>query len=161
MRIIGIDPGTRKAGIAVVDVEPLGERVVWAGTLRAGNSRVVGERLLAIYQQLGDAFGEFAPDAVAMEGGFVWSARPNVQNTTAMGRGVALLAAAQHGVPVSEYAPAAVKKAATGKGNASKADVQRAVHSRYGAWGGADIEEDAADALAAALAHIRGLTTRG
>ncbi len=108
-----------------------------------------------VYDGLQEVIGRHQPDVVAVEGAFF---QKNVRSAIKIGeaRGVALLAAASHGIEVVEYAPAEVKKAVTGNGNASKPQVQQMVKIILRL---ADLPtpEDASDALAIAVCHFHRL----
>jgi crossover junction endodeoxyribonuclease RuvC len=115
--------------------------------------RELPARLLIIHQALTELIDEHHPDAVGVERLFF---NKNVQTAFAVGqaRGVVLLAAAQHGLPVYEYGPHEVKIAVTGYGRAPKEQVQRMVQAILG-LPELPRPDDAADALAVAvcLAH--------
>jgi crossover junction endodeoxyribonuclease RuvC len=97
---------------------------------------------------------ETRPDVVALETVFT---NRNLQTAISVGRasGVALLVAAEAGVPVFEYVPTTVKSAVTGDGSANKEQVQQMV-SRLLRLDEPPRPADAADALAIALCHLRG-----
>lgn len=156
LRIFGIDPGSRVCGYGVVDLDGGGARFVAAGTLRAGKGKAP-ERLSSIFRGLTVLLGEHRPDAVAVETPFVG---PSVSAALRIGeaRGVVLLAAAQAGVSVREYAPAEVKRAVVGHGAASKPQVGRLVQTWLRLAAPPD-SPDAADALAIALCHARAVET--
>jgi len=152
MRIFGIDPGSRVCGYGVVDLEGGETRFVAAGALQAGREAAPA-RLFSLFRGLQALLEEHHPDAIAVETPFVG---PNVAAALRIGeaRGVVLLAAAEAGASIHEYAPARVKRAVVGHGTASKPQVGRLVQ----AWLGLaepPRSPDAADALAIALCHAR------
>ncbi len=151
MRVMGIDPGTRVAGWGVVDRE--GSRIKWVahGVARADEKRPFAERLLQIHTGLSEAIREHSPEWVAIEEVFYGR---NVKSAIKIGegRGVGLLAAAQSGVQVAEYAPTVVKKAVVGNGAAHKTQVQEMVKVILG-LAEPPSPADAADALALAICH--------
>lgn len=120
------------------------------GTVRASPNQSQDRRLCRIYTELVQVIREHEPGRVSLEKVFL--AR-NVQSALKLGqvRGVALLAAAERGVPVSEYSSVQVKKALTGYGHAGKAQMQQMVAAILGLPD--EPQEDAADALAAAVCH--------
>lgn len=113
----------------------------------------MSERLGELFVGLNQLFSEIHPDAVAIETVFT---NRNLQTAMSVGRasGVALLAAANHGLPVFEYVPTAIKAAVTGDGSADKAQVQTMV-ARLLHLEQVPRPADAADALAIAMCHLR------
>lgn len=149
MRVIGIDPGLRRTGWGVVDVA--GGRVahVANGVCRSEGEELAA-RLLTLHAGLVRVIARLAPDAAAVEQTFV---NKDAVATLKLGqaRGVALLAPAQAGLAVAEYAPNAVKKAVVGVGHAAKAQIDYMVRLQFP--GVTLAGPDAADALAVALCH--------
>ncbi len=155
MIVLGIDPGTAMTGYGIVERTGSELRLVDYGCLETIPDRPLPERLLLIHDGLDGLICDHHPDLIGIERLFF---NRNVQTAFAVGqaRGVALLAAAQHGVPVYEYGPHEVKMAVTGYGRAPKTQVQRMVQIVLRM----DVlprPDDAADALAVAicLAHAR------
>lgn len=113
----------------------------------------MSQRLAELYLALNQLLGEISPDAVAIETIFT---NRNLQTAMSVGRasGVALLAAAEHGLAVFEYVPTVIKAAVTGDGSAGKAQVQRMV-ARLLHLEQVPQPADAADALAIAMCHLR------
>ncbi len=126
MRILGVDPGTRIIGYGVIDA--LGNRIeaVACGTIRPSNKADIDERLKEIHCGIREVIRKTGPDMVAVEEVFHG---PNTLSLIKMSeaRGVILLAAALEGLPVRGYAPAMIKKAVTGRGNAAKEQVKEMV----------------------------------
>ena len=154
MRILGIDPGTQICGYGVIETRGQDVRTLDFGVARS-NSDSLPARLKVIYDGLTEIIGRYNPDVVAVEGVFF---QKNVRTAIKIGegRGVARLAAAARGIEVVEYAPAEVKKAVTGNGNASKPQVQQMVRAILGLRE-LPSPEDAADALAIAICHFHRL----
>jgi len=149
--ILGVDPGLRVTGWGVVLAEGGGLRALGSGAIGLRGNRPPEQRLHHIYKELCAVIAEWAPAEVAVEDPFV---AENARSAFAIGeaRAVALLAAAQAGLPVRPYAPAEVKSAVTGHGRSDKAQVQELVRVQLG------LDEtpqpaDAADALAVAICH--------
>jgi crossover junction endodeoxyribonuclease RuvC len=126
---------------------------VAAGVIRTSPQDEIAVRLLEIHRDLSDLIAEYEPAEAAIEEVFV---NRNLHTATSVGRasGVALLAIAQAGVPVSEYTPSAVKMALCGNGRAPKDQMQKVVSMRLGLSGVLE-PPDAADALAVALCHTQ------
>jgi crossover junction endodeoxyribonuclease RuvC len=153
MFVLGIDPGLSTLGYGLIEARGHSVRAVAAGAIRTDRKLGIPERLAELYRDLNALLEEHRPDAAAVEQVFV---NRNLQTATAVGRasGVVLLALAQHGLPIAEYSPSAVKRALTGYGSADKTQMKKVVAMRLG------LEEspspaDAADALAIALCHLQ------
>ncbi|MEO0938719.1 MAG: crossover junction endodeoxyribonuclease RuvC [Pseudomonadota bacterium] len=149
MRVLGIDPGLRKMGWGVIDVDGPRLHHVANGTCSSSGSNLAG-RLLSLHAQLTTIVQRYGPDAAAVEQTFVNS---DAAGTLKLGqaRGIALLVPAQFGLEVGEYAPNTVKKTVVGVGHADKAQVQHMVQMQLP--GAAPGSADAADALAIAICH--------
>lgn len=149
MRVIGIDPGLRRTGWGVVDVD--GSRVRHVGNgICASEGGDLAARLVRLHRQLTEIVARLAPDSAAVEQTFV---NKDAAGTLKLGqaRAIALLVPALAGLPVAEYAPNAVKKVVVGVGHAQKAQVEHMVRMQLGQCTLAG--PDAADALAIALCH--------
>ena len=157
MRVMGVDPGLRACGWGVIDATPGRLRFVACGTVRTEGT-ALAPRLLTLHRGLEAVLARHAPGAAAVEQTFV---NRDGAGTLKLGqaRGVAVLAIAQAGLVVGEYAPNAVKKAVVGVGHAAKRQVGHMVAMQLP---GADPDsEDAADALAVALCHAFHMQSAG
>ncbi|HEY1208030.1 MAG TPA: crossover junction endodeoxyribonuclease RuvC [Terracidiphilus sp.] len=156
MRVFGIDCGTEITGYGVVESEDSGrqQRLVMKtmGAIRLAKSKTPAERLEQVYRELCAELKRWKPDAVAIEEVFY---SVNAKSALKLGqvRGVALLAAAMHGISVAEYAPLTIKSSVVGYGLAKKEQVQFMV-ARLLELAEAPQPADAADALAIAICHI-------
>jgi crossover junction endodeoxyribonuclease RuvC len=150
VRILGIDPGTARLGYGIIDAGD-GYAAVDFGTIETSAKDTMAQRLLQLHQALTHLIATHAPEAMAIEQLFF---SRNVTTAIAVGqaRGVAMLAAAQAGLPVTEYTPAEVKQAISGYGNADKQQVQFMVQLLL-ELDAVPHPDDAADALAIALCH--------
>lgn len=155
MRVLGIDPGTARTGYGIVERDGNALKVVDFGCLETLSSAPPAERLLSIHRGVLQLIELHRPEMVGVERLFF---NRNVQTAFAVGqaRGVVLLAAATHGLPVHEYGPHEVKIAVTGYGRADKGQVQRMVQTLLGL---AELPrpDDAADALAVAICLAHGV----
>src|SRR5205823_5786493 len=151
--VLGVDPGTAAVGLAVVERGTSGPRVLWAGTLRTPAGLASELRLRRLHEGVVTAIREHAPGAMAVER-LLWGRNSQSAMAVAQASGVIMLAAAEAGIPVEEYAPLEVKMAVTGVGNASKEDVRRSL-SRLLRMEGVPDEPDAADAAAVAACHLQ------
>ncbi len=157
MFVLGIDPGLAVCGYAVVEKTAAGERPITAGVIRTEADQPVAGRLAELHRDLTAIVKERSPDVMAIEQ--VFSNR-NLMTAISVGRasGVALLVAAQAGIPVYEYTPSAVKAAVAGYGKATKDQIRYIVASRLRLQAHPE-PADAADALAIALCHLQGRGT--
>lgn len=150
MLIIGLDPGLGTTGWGVIAKS--GNRLshIANGQVRTDPKAPLAERLVTLDRELTDVILTHRPDAGAVEEVFV---NTNAQSTLKLGqaRGVCLLALARAGLPVSEYATRAVKKAIVGTGGADKTQIQAMLKVLLP--GVKLAGADAADALAVAIAH--------
>ncbi|CAN5633484.1 crossover junction endodeoxyribonuclease RuvC [soil metagenome] len=156
MRILGIDPGSERTGYGCVDLTASRHHMVVCGYLASPAGAAFPDKLKIIHAGLVRLLAVHQPDAVAVES--IFHAR-NVRSALklAHARGVALLAAAEAGLPVFEYSPAEVKRAVVGFGRAEKHQVQQMVQLLLG-LDAAPQPHDAADALAVAICHLHSST---
>ena len=171
MRTLGIDPGLRITGYAVLDSARPDDfaaipRIVEAGVIRlradstdkAGNPRPaaasISDRLLELERDLAALIERWRPDLVAVEAVFAHVEHPATAIVMAHARGVVLLTIRRAGVALAELKPAEVKKSLTGSGRATKEQMQRSVQTLFGL---AEPPEppDVADAIAIALGACR------
>lgn len=150
MRVLGLDPGTECTGFGCVESCDESHRLVGSGVLRLGRGELAG-RLVRLHAALCDLFAVHRPDACAIEGIFH---QHHARSALLLGhaRGVCILAAAEHGVPVIEYPPAVVKRAITGNGAADKQQVESMIVRLLGPCDLATHDES--DAIAVALCHL-------
>jgi len=152
--VLGVDPGTRAVGLAVVTPGRGGRpAVLWAETVRTGPGSPAADRLLAISRAVREALAAHRPEGVAVER-LMWNRNVGSAMEVARASGAIMVAAAEAGVPVTEYGPLEVKMAVTGSGNASKDQVRRGLALLLGA-GNVPTQPDAADAVAVALCHLQ------
>jgi crossover junction endodeoxyribonuclease RuvC len=158
VRIFGIDPGSRRTGYGCV--ERIGSRhaLVACGALAGPATGTFPDKLKAIHAGLAALLAQHRPDCVAIEDIFHLRHARNPRSALKLGeaRGIALLAASEAGIPVAEYAPAAVKRAVVGYGRAEKHQVQQMVKLILG-LPALPSPHDAADALAVAICHIHSM----
>lgn len=150
IRILGIDPGLRRTGWGVIDVD--GNRLIYVGcgSVESRDSLPLSERLLAIHEGLLKVMSDHGPMEAAVEQTFV---NKDGAGTLKLGqaRGVAMLVPAMSGIPVAEYAPNQVKKTVVGAGHADKDQIRVMLGVLLPK--AAPKTPDAADALAIAITH--------
>ena len=152
MLVLGIDCGSQRTGYGIVDSDGVDHRMVAAGVISTDVKQPFEKRLLTISQGLRRLIGEYAPECAAVEEVFM-SANAKTSLKLAQARGVALLAAAEAGLEVSEYSPLEIKTSVVGYGRAEKGQVKLMVRSLLRLP--EELEsEDASDALAVAICHV-------
>ena len=157
VRLLGLDPGLRFTGWGLIDVDGNRLRHVADGVIATDSSCPVPERLRVLHEALLALLERLRPDEAAIEETYV---NRNGAATLKLGyaRGVALLAPALAGVPVTEYGAKSVKKAVVGTGGAEKEQVAMMVRRLLP--GALSRRGDAADALAVAICHAHHRATR-
>lgn len=159
-RVLGIDPGSVRTGVGILDADALGRpRHVFHAALAVAGADGFPLRLKAIFDGVCALIEAHRPDEVAIERVFV-SRNPDSALKLGQARGAAICAAVHHGLPVHEYSPMQVKNAVVGRGAAEKSQVQHMVGVLLDVDG--RLQADAADALAVAIthAHARVLAAR-
>jgi crossover junction endodeoxyribonuclease RuvC len=150
--VLGVDPGLAATGLAAVSETSGRARVLWSETVRTPSGLAEAMRLRRLAEAVRDAIATHRPQAMAVEA-VMWGQNKTSALSVARATGVVLLAAAEAGIPVEEYAPLEVKMAITGIGNAEK-DRVRAALIRAHRVAGVPEQADAADAVAVALCHL-------
>ncbi len=153
MRVLGVDPGTAVMGYGVIEDIDDDLALLDCGALVSPERSPIGERLRYLYDELLKVISCHQPDVLAVEQPFV---AKNVRSALAIGRAqaVALLAAATRQIPAFEYTPAQIKQRVANYGASSKEQIQEMVKLQLG-LPQVPQPNDAADALAAAICHLR------
>ena len=149
--ILGLDPGLATTGYGLIEVSGKALTALDYGVLTTPASSGTAQRLQRLYREVEDLIERQRPAEVAIE---LFVAR-NLRTALAVGqgRGVAILAAAQKGLPVYEYSPSQVKLAVCGYGRGEKRQIQEMVRLQLGLTA-LPQPDDAADDLAIAICHI-------
>ena len=157
IRILGLDPGLAHMGWGVIDISGSRLSHVAHGVIQTRASLGLGLRLMELHRVLSLVIAEHRPVAIAVEQAFVHR-DPSAALKLGHARAIALLAGAQAGLEIAEYAPNHIKKSVAGAGHAGKDRIQAMVKRLLPACG---VEQaDAADALACAIAHAHLSATR-
>ena len=152
MIILGVDPGLTRCGVGVIEVDA--PRILTfrhVEVIRTEPDQSQDLRLLEIHNALTESISQYIPDAVSIERVFAQSNRTTVLGTAQVA-GLAMLAAAQRGIPVALHTPTEAKLAITGNGRAPKEQVERMV-MRLLNLNMMPTPPDAADALALPICH--------
>lgn len=150
MKVLGIDCGTERTGYGVIESDGVRHRMIAAGIVRTQPKDALASRLCVIASALRQIIADHHPEAAAIEEVF-HAVNTKSALKLAHVRGVALLVAAEAGLPVGEYSPMEVKSSVVGYGKAEKEQVQLMVSSLLSL--DRTVSEDASDALAVAICH--------
>ena len=148
-RILGIDPGSRRTGFGIIDLDGRDGHYVTSGCIRVKGADLP-TKLGIIFNGVSQLLDSHQPDMLSVERVFM---HRNADSALKLGqaRGAAICAAVARNLPVAEYSPNEIKLAVVGHGHAAKEQVQHMVRILLSLPGSPS--EDAADALAAALCH--------
>jgi crossover junction endodeoxyribonuclease RuvC len=150
MKILGVDPGLRCTGYAVIEANGSETRPVCHGNIKNSAQVLPSRCLVQIGDTLSAIIDQHKPDVMAVEA-LIYVQNRRVAFTLGQVRGVAIAAAAENGLSVYEYAPRKIKQSVTGRGAAGKTQVGRMVKALLGLR---ELpQQDAADALAVAICH--------
>ena len=155
--VLGIDPGSRRSGYAVLTTKNGRPKIIEVGVIDLTASLDLEDRLLELSVEMADIIKQHRPTVAALEGVFSHGKFPHSALILGHARGVCLLECRREHLPIATIAPAEMKRVIAGSGRATKAQVQRAV----AAWCGLQKPpepNDAADALGMALFQLRKLT---
>ncbi len=158
MLVLGIDPGYAIVGFGLVETERGKQRLVKYGVITTPAGIPIQSRLMDIERDMNELLDTFRPDCLAIEELF-FNTNVTTAINVAQARGVILLSAAKHGVPIYEYTPLQVKQAVVGYGRAEKKQVMD-MTMRLLCLEQRPKPDDAADAVAIALCHARSSTSR-
>jgi len=159
-RILGIDPGSQRTGVGIIDIDALGRaRHVYHAPLVLLGAGDFAQRLKRLLLGLAEIIDTWQPQEVAIEQVFM-SRNPDSALKLGQARGAAISAVVLRDLPVHEYAATEIKLAVVGKGGADKVQVQHMVGVMLNLQG--KLQADAADALAVAIthAHVRATAAR-
>ncbi|MBN2429480.1 MAG: crossover junction endodeoxyribonuclease RuvC [Deltaproteobacteria bacterium] len=150
MRILGVDPGSLATGYGLIQMDGPKLLHVCHGVIRPPAKIALAEKLLIIFRELSEIIQQHSPQAFAIEKVFV---AKNAASALKLchARGVAMMAGAQHQIPVFEYSALQVKSAVVGYGKADKKQVQHMTRMLLKLPAAAQL--DASDALAVAICH--------
>ncbi len=156
MRVLGIDPGYDRLGLAVLEGDPSKPSYVWSACVSPAKG-VREQRLAAVYQAVAGAIADYQPQKVSLETLF-FSTNRKTALSVAEARGAILAAVGAAGLPVSEYSPAQVKLAVTGHGGADKTAIARMMPHLLTLPPGTRLDDEL-DAIAVALAGLADRST--
>jgi crossover junction endodeoxyribonuclease RuvC len=160
IRILGIDPGSQRTGVGIVDSDP-GGRVshVYHAPLMLLGEGEFPQRLKRLLDGLAEVIDTYKPQEVAIEKAFM-ARNPDSALKLGQARGAAMCAAVLRDLPIHEYSAKEIKLAVVGSGGAEKTQIQHMVGMMLNLQ--VKLQADAADALAVAIthAHVRATAQR-
>ena len=150
LRILGVDPGSRKTGYGLIENSGNRIRHLASGCIRLNAKHPLSDRLSMLSRELEQLIEEFRPDCGAVEKVFF---AKNAQSALTLGhaRGVILLKFSERHLPIHEYQALKVKQTIVGVGRANKDQIQHMVRILLNLQN--SLQEDEADALAVAITH--------
>jgi len=148
MILMGIDPGSRRCGYGILHVERNKIVAAGSGIIKLDANISLEDRLVLLGEELRKLIDEYKPNYSAVESIFYGK---NIQTAFTLGhiRGVIVYSLRKHATPVYSFSPREIKQSVTGKGNATKAQVEYMIQSMLNLKKPA--KEDAADGLACAV----------
>jgi len=152
MRVLAIDASLRSSGVAIVEGEGGKVRAIYFGVIQNAKAVRPSSCLVAIHDRLAELIQTHEPDCCALEA-VIYVQSYKTAIVLGAARGAAILAAAERGLPVFEYAPTRIKQATVGRGTAQKNQMAFMVRALLGLT--ETPSSDAADALAIGLTHLR------
>ena len=152
MRILGIDPGLGITGYGLIEAVGNNVRLIEAGIIRSNAKDKMEKRLASIYKKIINLIKDTTPEAVVLEEIYSHYKHPKTSILMAHGRGTICLAIEHSNVALVNYPTTRIKKAITGRGRASKEQMQRTVTSLLGLKNPPE-PVDITDALALAITH--------
>jgi crossover junction endodeoxyribonuclease RuvC len=150
--ILGIDPGLGKTGYGLIKLDGYEKKIIEGGIVKTKVKEPLEKRLFAIYKGINEIINEYKPSVIVIEEIYVHKQYPRIAMIMGYVRGILLMVAGMHSIPVVSYSSTRIKKFLTGSGRASKQQVQRMIKEQLKIKK-VSYPEDVSDALAAALCH--------
>lgn len=152
MRILGIDPGLGITGYGLIEAGNRNIKVIEAGIIRSDAKQEIEKRLFEIHKKIVNLLKDTGPEVVVLEELYSHYKHPRTSILMGHARGIIALAVEQQKIKLANYPSTRVKKAVTGRGHASKQQIQRTVTNLLN-LGQLPEPVDVTDALALALTH--------
>jgi crossover junction endodeoxyribonuclease RuvC len=153
MRVIGIDPSLTSTGFGIIENKQNNTEVIIAGIIKTSSKETIQGRLNKIYSHVLDIITEHKPDILVLEKVYSHYKYPATAISLGYARGAICLASGQAKIPIKDYSAKRIKKAVTGKGNASKKQVQKMIQHLLHLKKTPE-PDDVSDALALALGYL-------
>ncbi|MFC1709381.1 crossover junction endodeoxyribonuclease RuvC [Candidatus Omnitrophota bacterium] len=153
MLILGIDPGLNTTGYGIIQKDQNTLKFIEAGFIKTSPKDNIEIRLAKIYRDLVKVIKKHNLETIVLEKLYAHYKHPITACLLGHARGVICLVCAQNNIRLVEYAATRTKKAISGKGNASKLQIQHMVLNTLGLRDNSKISLDITDALSLAIAH--------
>lgn len=158
MRILGIDPGYDRLGIAIIDKSnSKKDSVIYSFCLQTSNKDSIYDRLLNVGHTVNKVIEQYKPDCLAIETLFITKNQKTAMRVSEA-RGIVIYEASKSNIPIFEYSPMQIKMAITGDGSSDKSRIIKMIHLLVNIPN-TNARDDEYDALAVALTHSA--NTRG
>ena len=154
IKVLGIDPGFKATGYGCIETDGRRTQLLETGTIEPKQKDLIENRLQKIKKLLGELIEEHRPQVLVLEKLYTHYKHPATAAKLGHVRGVICLLSAECGIELAEYSVKRIRKALTGNGNASKAQIRRVVAGLL-KIDEAKLGLDASDALALALGYVR------
>jgi crossover junction endodeoxyribonuclease RuvC len=152
MKILGIDPGYDRLGIAVMEKPLRGKEILlYSSCLQTSPKNDIYTRFKKIGGKVKEVIEEFKPDALAIETLFITKNQKTAMRVSEA-RGIIIYEALNAGVPVFEYTPMQIKVAVTSDGNSDKERITKMIPLLI-EMPKKITKDDEYDAIAVALTH--------
>ena len=155
-RVLGIDPGLRAMGYGVIEAVGRDAHLITYGVITTNSKQPFPERLKILYDGLYKVIQDHQPECMSFEK-LIYAQNITIALQLGQARGAAILAGANHNLPMVEYNPTEIKSAIVGRGRASKDHIQKMVKILLNLQEPPE-PDHAADALAAALTYVHAKT---
>ena len=152
MRILGIDPGLQVTGYGLIEAKDENLKVLEAGVIKTSPKNKIQQRVNKVYQGLEGLITQFSPNVMVLEKLYSHYKHPTTAILMGHVRGVICLLCGEKKIELINYPSTRIKKAITGRGHATKGQVQGMVQ-HFLSLKSIPEPNDVADALAIALSH--------
>lgn len=152
MRVLAVDPGYERCGVAVVENESGKETLLYSSCIQTAKELPFNERLAIVVKEFDQLIGEYSPDSVAIEKLYFNTNQKTAMNVSEV-RGALIASATMKNLTVGQYTPAQIKVAVAGHGGADKRQIIDMV-SRLIKIDKEIKFDDEYDAIAVGLTHL-------
>lgn len=153
MRVISVDPGYDRVGVAVLDGSASSIQMIFSTCIETKKDDDLYQRIFDIGNQVAEIMNTYQPKAFAIEE-LYFSRNVSTALKVSEAKGVIVFQALDRGIPVVEYTPSQVKVATAGHGRATKAEVHKMVSMLVNIDSKKRMYDDEIDAIAVGITHL-------